>query len=895
MPKIPLYNQGQGAAVQTAAGALSPRANVGAFTAPGQAQAAFAKQASDVAFRFAEEQARAETNRVYSEELKQFDEQQLDFNLNNKDTDTTVYETNYETFSTKFINGIKTRTDLNDTQKEKITQKLMPSITASKLQGTRQAYDRGQKIRTTAANEGLGLTINKIGQTAIGSPERQRLVEEAHATINESITDGLGIDYSIESFDRGMMAQDFGIRTNNAQSVADLNLLRDEVKDNVALGFKTKEAIKANILQKENDLRSDLYQKGVELIQSAEYTFDEAEAAQEAIYNGKVLTLGGQTYNPSNLKATQRGQLASILSGEQSDLEDLSTQNVQNSLSESENFLEASRELFKTDTAKDMWQSEEMREEMILDVAENLTEQVVASISAGDLSNVQALSDQLQTVTSVINEDFRGAGSLLQRDGALGDTAAQLQQKVATATKNLTKAVNTGNKNSLLGLSLGKGNFNETAMHLNATTSEKQDAVNNAVMSLRSEEGELVNQPILNILSANAVTSDFLKGTLEASSNLITDPSFKIDDSDLGRQNRASIAESVEAYKAMKIRGNVLNNHITDNNVMATYAAIEVLEPYYGLDGAIEQVRGFDKDIDRANAKYKDIEKEVNTISDDGTKFKWYAYVPFFEGVEYTPVNKASMAADVGNLTKLMIRKGLEGKEALKAAATLYGERHIRVMNVVLPKTDSIPTQEAAESVEGNMTAALQSLFGVQEEFLQFTEGLTEIKPEFARQAAVISSKRDQAMKSGAISGKIDYISENYEIDDLMFIPRVPGSYDEWTLATTTMQPVFMNDQGTPLTFTDDQLMMYGDILGYENKERARIEKNAELWIENNANLRTGPFAGKTIQQIQQEKERLKGVSVIDFSSMDWLFGDKKTRQEKLDTQLNNWESWAKF
>ena len=44
MPKIPLYNQGQGATTRMATGALSPRANVGAFTAPGQAQARLASQ-----------------------------------------------------------------------------------------------------------------------------------------------------------------------------------------------------------------------------------------------------------------------------------------------------------------------------------------------------------------------------------------------------------------------------------------------------------------------------------------------------------------------------------------------------------------------------------------------------------------------------------------------------------------------------------------------------------------------------------------------------------------------------------------------------------------------------------------------------------------------------------
>ena len=80
MPRIPLYNKGLGPSVATATGQLSPRASAAPFMQQGQAQAAFFQQASKIAFDFAQEQQRAETNRVYSEQLKQFDEQQLDFN-----------------------------------------------------------------------------------------------------------------------------------------------------------------------------------------------------------------------------------------------------------------------------------------------------------------------------------------------------------------------------------------------------------------------------------------------------------------------------------------------------------------------------------------------------------------------------------------------------------------------------------------------------------------------------------------------------------------------------------------------------------------------------------------------------------------------------------------------
>jgi len=891
MPKIPLYNQGQGATTRMATSALSPRANVGAFTAPGQAQARLASQAGRVAFQFGQEQKRVEENRIYSESLKEFDQSQFDFITNNKDTNTTVFDKNYGVFADNFLAKIETRTDINQRQKDRIIQKLMPSVTASKLQGARIVFDRGQQRRTIAANEELESTINKISLVAAGTQERIKLQEDAHKLIDTSIADNLRINYTKESFDRGVIATDYEIRANIANSIAKFDATEQEINKNTSLSFKARESLKQSLNRKKTEYRNELFETGVEFVQSSEYTPLEAQAAQEALDKGDPIVLGGQTFDPSDLKPSQRGQLSAVLAKEAKGLEDVATQNLSNGIAESSDPFQASKNIFKVETP----QTDQQKETVVLSVAQDIAQSVDATITSGDMSDVSSILKSIETAEKMINEDYRGIGSLLQRTGPMGNTANTIQQTLAAAKKNLTKAVNTGNKSNFLQLSLGEQNFHKTAMDLSATGPEKKKAINDGMMSLRSDEGELFNQPQLNVASGNAVVWDFWKTNLEASSNIVTDPSFKLDDSALGTQNMQAISNSYELYRAMKVRGNVLNSHITNNNVMATYRAIELLEPYFGLEGAIEQVRGFDKDIDRANVKFKDVEKKVNTISEKTGTYEWYSYIPFFEGVEYMPVNKASMAADVGELTKLMIRKGLEGDQALEEAAKMYAQRHIRVMNVVLPKTETIPTQEQAEVIEGYMTTALQSILGVeQQEPLEFTEALTEIKPEFAEEASLVSQERLKAINAGAISEKIDYVADNYDLDDLMFIPRVPGSYDEWTLVTTTLQPVFMNDQGTPLTLTDDQLMMYGDILGYEKKERERIQRNADVWIENNFKLRTGPFAGLSIQKAQQEKERLEGVPVVSVTSpIEWLFGDKKTRQDKANRAIENWERWV--
>lgn len=894
MPKIPLYNKGLGPTIKTPTGSLSPRASAGAFMQQGQAQAKFFQTASKIAFDFAKEQQRQETNTVLSEQSTEFDKQQFDFVVNNQDTDTTKFGANFDAFSKGFLDQIDTRPDLNDTQKRLIKEKLAPAIGAARVQGARQAFNRGRDRDKKAINAELETIINKLPTLAPDSAERDRIQTRAYDLINDSVAQNLNIDYTRQSFDQGVALTDLQVSSENTKSIAGFDALRSNVKSRDDIGMKSKTALLSKIDQDESDYRSDLYQVGVQFIRTSEATFDEARAAKEQLDKGGVIVLGGKEFDSKDLQPTQRGQLSAILNGEMSDIQDLSSQTVSNGINRAEDPFQFSVEQFKAENRSAFPGTDSELESVIGNSAQDIAQNVKAQIAAGDIANVNQMLFQMDAATKMINHSYTGMGSLLERDGPLGDQARKTQLMLANAQKDLTKAVNTGNKNSLMQLSLGKRNFHQTATDLGATAAEKKTAVDSAMTSLRSEQGELFNQPQLNVASGNAVVWDFWKTNLEASSNLITDPSFKLDDSELGTQNRGAIAQSFQLYKAMKIRGNVLNSHITNDDVMATYEAIETLEPYYGLDGAIEQVRGFDKDIERANAKYKQIEAEVNTIVEGTGKYKWYSYIPFFEGAEYMAVNKASMANDVGELTKLMIRKGLEPEPALKAAATLYGERHIRVMNVVLPKTDMIPTQEEAQALEGNMVAALEAVLGIEKEPLEFTADLTEIRPEFAREAAVISNKREQAIKSGSISGKIDFVADNYDINDLMFIPRVPGSYDEWTLVTTTLQPVFMNDQGTPLILTDDQLMMYGDIVGYEAKERARIQRNAELFIENNHKLNSGPFAGMSLQKAQQEKERLQGVPVIDFDAgIEWLFGDKKTRQEKANQAIENWENWV--
>lgn len=869
MPKIPLYNQGQGAAVQTAAGALSPRANVGAFTAPGQAQAAFAKQASDVAFRFAEEQARAETNRVYSESLKQFDEQQLDFNLNNKDTDTTVYAQNYEKFSQKFLGGIQTRTDLNDKQKEVISQKLMPSITASKLQGTRQAFGRGQDRRRIANNESLGLITNKIGQTAIGSPERVRLQTEAYSIIDESITDGLGIEYSRESFNRGVFAQDIGMRSNNASSLAEFGTLRNELDDDVSLSMQTKEKLRSQIQQDENNFRANLYQQGVETIQSAEYTFEEAEAAKQALDKGEVFTLGEQRFDPSDLKATQRGQLSAVLAGEQKDLEDLSTQNIQNNLSESDDAFQASKDLFKTENRSKYWHKDEQLESIILNNAEDITEAVVADITAGNVSNAQGLVNQMQSVLNMINHDYRGAGSLLQREGALGDTAAKLRQKIAVAQKDLLKAVQGSNRKIGGENSLKSGNFTAFKNAVDLTDKEEKTIVNDTMDSLvqNQETPELFNDQQINVAAKNNVKYEKWEDYLSLAAAKMQNPDVDPSDPD--------IMASVELFRTMDQREQLLLLH-TNSNSRAVFDSFIILEKSLGAEGAIETIRMQSmRDEEKVNAKYSEVQKAVEQVVDQKSMtYSWYNYIPFLgKDAEFIPTNVAQIQNDISLLTKEYIKTGLLPEKALERAATEYGKTHVRVRNIVIPKTKDLPMniEELATSAVNYLTDTEVSIEGMGGSYANRAEAV----------AAGIVPTAD-ANLARLIQEEI------IDPNDLSLFP-IEGQTQEWFLVENNQTPV-LGEDGKNIKLTLNQLQTIHDASAARKTEEARFNINKQNKIDSDYQLGTGLFEGLSDYEKEIKKAELEGRSLtITWEDIGSLFGTKFQREEKLNKMVDNW------
>ena len=217
MPKIPLYNQGQGATTRMATGALSPRANVGAFTAPAQAQADLAKQAGKIAFDFGMREKERETRRIYSEEFLKLASEGTQFNINNKDTNTEDYKSNYKTFQESYENRINTL-NITKSQKASILQKLAPTFASQNIEGQQKAYARGTAIASANDRNRIQTIIEKKAVLPELHPDQIALSNELNDIFKRQPIDGLDLGSFTPQFVENAIAKRTVVQKLNAAS-----------------------------------------------------------------------------------------------------------------------------------------------------------------------------------------------------------------------------------------------------------------------------------------------------------------------------------------------------------------------------------------------------------------------------------------------------------------------------------------------------------------------------------------------------------------------------------------------------------------------------------------------------------------------------------------------------
>ena len=198
MPKIPLYNQGMGSAVQLAAGTLSPRADVGAFTAPGRALAGLAEQAGNIAFRFGEAEKKAEADRVYNEKLIEYANRADEFIANPGVRTIEGFNFRAREFQQGLDQDIDGLGGLTPSQRQNIKLRLNGKMQQRFSIGRTAVWTKQQAERTDITNQALNMYISDYVKTE--DPDMKDILDrEVKGLLDSAKEQGLNIKYDESS------------------------------------------------------------------------------------------------------------------------------------------------------------------------------------------------------------------------------------------------------------------------------------------------------------------------------------------------------------------------------------------------------------------------------------------------------------------------------------------------------------------------------------------------------------------------------------------------------------------------------------------------------------------------------------------------------------------------
>ena len=301
MPKIPVYQQ----QVSTATGSLSPRADAGAFTAPGQALAQFGDTVTQIADNFVKEERKARLEAKSMELNTQYINESDDLLRNAKATTTEEFDNGFDAFNKEFNLRIDNDLSLSKADRRVVMSNLNKFRVQRGLEGRRQSFARGRDEASKIHNSYIKQIIGRIKSTPLDDPLRKVLNDELTKTYIKAQEKGETrfIESDINSITKAtsdIQINDTFSIINSVDNMADVkkaatqaqNFLTDE-KDifnfNKLLDAKKNEFID----EKATKISTAIFQS------KEEYTQDKIAQIRKTLQEGKEINIDGKVFNLS--------------------------------------------------------------------------------------------------------------------------------------------------------------------------------------------------------------------------------------------------------------------------------------------------------------------------------------------------------------------------------------------------------------------------------------------------------------------------------------------------------------------------------------------------------------------------------------------------------------------
>jgi len=690
MPKIPLYNQGAGPTVGVAAGQLSPRASAAAFTAPGKATMGYQKVFSDignVAAEFELGRQGVEADTLDSQISTEIDRGLSELNRERLDNPTEFRKRAEEVYKNATA-GIDSA-NINSKLKQGLKYKVGNRFRALSLSGEQQAFTQGLE---NSAIEFSSFVTTVQSQLRSDPSLYEQLRGDLSIKLDSMVESG-AVQYLKQTPQQilaGFEQENFSVTVAQKNSVSEVNALKEEAKSRNLTQSQLNDynTIADN---KITELRSLAFDAGLEFAQTAPIEINEADDAIQELYEKQQITLpDGTVQDYSNVDRSRYGAISQAISDNVSDQEDLQSDLIISGYNSSEDIKSSIEQSYSPDAPHS--KTPEQMDALNLTFIEQNVDSALASMETGNY-NAEDVANVLKQADELLTTEFAGRSALLSKTDSRGEKARRIQLAIGKAVGELNKAVTTAvttdaytqaieDKKAPLADSLVK-------------PEEKTDAINKVMQ-------KYADDPLMqiNLLSANDLKFETFDARLTMGYTMGMSPEY--DPSETGDDD--SLKQSIELYRQMQLYTPALLNHTTPDE-RTFYESILTLEPHMGLNAAISTVKTKRDDID-INAKYKTIEQQVQSLSDDQTDYAWYSYIPFLEGKKFVPENVSGMKTDIEILAKEYISLGVDATKAVELAAKDYGKSHKRIRNTSVPITIGLPEnmEELADLAVGKVT-----------------------------------------------------------------------------------------------------------------------------------------------------------------------------------------------
>ena len=834
MPKIPLYNQGLGSAIDVKPVQVV-RANEGAFTAAQKGFTALGETIQDVSFKFGMMEKQQETERKTNEEATRLRDAADNFNMSNQDTDTESYVNNFKKFQTQQMASVeKNIANLTRTQKESIRNSLNNIFSSKMAAGKQQAWGKGLSMKKTAVDAELESLARDISMISKKSLLRNIRISEANEKIKQSQIGGYASKFSEATFMSTIIGSDYASEIQLAKTPAEVKAIRERAAKDAGLSAGQFEKIVAATNSREAKAEVEQFENVVGMLASAsdEVTKSELDTARKNIMNDEPFTIGGTTYvtKDMGLSGPNRIKLANVVDTLGKDKFDTVANNavatLNNSLSQNktEVVLSDVSNMYSPDMLAKNGITEDDVDKFLIESAQQGIDNIARLIDANEITDIPAAMETISKVEAMLTTDSSGRGSLVSRVGTIGDSTDTILKAAAKAKKDINKAVETSSL-----LSTGEAYFRAgkwpTINQSEFKPKEVQALIAKSFIG-KDKKPIPVSQQLTLLERNNERFEMFAQSLGQGRSVGLAGGFLTVENEgapegikgDTAQQSEGFkiVEKNLRLYKLMQRYPSVLTKHTTEDD-RAFYDAVDNRLGYESLETAINNVSQANRLKIDVKPKYKQVSEKVDKLSGSVSDASWLTSL--FTDKPTKVMNTAYVQNELQKRTEQRIRLGTDPKIALDLAAEDMKRTHAFVRGTFVKMGDQMP-------------ANIQMLSDM----------------------AV-----DNALKAHP------YLSEEVEKDELSIIQY--GDPNSWALVVGGANPLEDRD-GRVIIYTTEQLNNFFDA-DYNKKKQQNIKEfNQTKQNKQDAMLSYEDFATPDDIMLMQSGQGIyDGPSLTEFLS----------------------------